>query len=150
MTTPPIHTRDQAKARARTIRAAMAADGRNISHAAALERVAAEHGFASWNALSARLSNAPEVALQVGDRIRGCYLKQDFEGVVLGVHSLAEGGAFRISIELDEAVDVVRFDSFSAFRRRVNGTVSPGGVSYAKTSDGVPHLVVARVADPVL
>ncbi len=149
MTTPHIHTRDQAKARAKTIRAALAAQGREISHSAALERVAAEQGCKSWNALHARLSNAPEVPLQVGDRIAGSYLKQDFTGVVLGVHSVAEGSAYRISIELDQPVDVVTFESFSAFRRRVNGTVSPGGVSYAKTSDGVPHLVVARVADPV-
>lgn len=145
--TPHIYTRDQAKARARAIRAEHAADDRPISHGAALERVAAENGYADWNTFSARLSNAPEIALQVGDRVAGEYLKQPFAGVVLAVRSIAEGGALQVTIELDEPVDVVTFESFSHFRRRVNGTISPGGVSYAKTSDGVPHLVVARASD---
>ncbi len=143
--TPPLHTRDQAKARARAIRAALAADNRDISHSAALERVAAEQGFADWNTLSARLSNAPEIPLQVGDRVEGQYLKQAFAGVVLAVRSMAEGGALQVTIDLDEPVDVVTFESFSHFRRRVNATISPGGVSYAKTSDGVPHLIVSRL-----
>ncbi len=142
--TQSIFTRDQAKARARAIRAEFSANNRMISHSAALERVAAEQGFSDWNTMSARLSNAPDSPLQVGDRIEGIYLKQSFDGVIIAVRSMADGAAFEVSIELDEAVDVVEFDSFSNFRQRIQATISPGGTSYAKTSDGVPHLVVVQ------
>ncbi len=146
--THPIHTRDQAKARAKAIRAERAAAGRPISQSAALERVAKEAGYSSWNAMSARLANTPEIPLQVGDRVAGAYLKQPFEGVVVAVRAQAEGRAFAVSLEFDEAVDVVQFESFSNFRRRVNATISAEGVSYAKTGDGVPHLVVVRSGEP--
>ena len=140
----PIHTIDQAKARAREIRAAMSADGRAISHSAALERVAREQDCESWNVLSARLSNRPVIPLQVGDRVCGRYLGQAFDGTVLSVRSMSEARAMEITLELDEPVDVVTFDSFSNFRRRVSATISPGGTSFTKTGDGVPQLTVAR------
>jgi hypothetical protein len=140
-----IHTRDQAKARARLIRAELQAQNTCISHSAALERVAKEQGFDSWNALSSRLSNEPEIPLQVGDRVAGSYLKQPFDGTVSAVRSLNEGRSFEISISFDEPVDVVEFDSFSNFRHRLHATISSGRISYAKTSDGVPHLVIADV-----
>lgn len=146
--TSSIFTRDQAKARARTIRAELAAQNHEISHSAALERVAAEMGYADWNTLSARLSNEPEIPLQVGDRVRGGYLKQAFTGTVIAMHSVNAGAAFHITIDLDEPVDVVSFDSFSAFRKRISATISPGGVSFAKTSDGIPHLVATRLLAP--
>lgn len=143
--TPPIHTADQAKAQARALRAAQAAAGRTISHSAALEQVARDQGYASWNALSARLSNAPEVALQVGDRTAGRYLGQPFEATVLAVRNLGQGQGLEITLDFDTPVDVVTFESFSAFRSRVTATISPGGTSFAKTGNGVPQLVVARL-----
>lgn len=143
--TNPIHTIDQAKAWARALRAERAAAGRTISHSAALEQVARDQGFASWNVLSARLSNAPEVALQVGDRVAGRYLGQPFEASVLAVRTLGHGQGFDITLEFDTPVDVVTFDSFSAFRSRVTATISPGGTSFARTGNGVPQLVVAQI-----
>ena len=148
--TTSITTRDQAKARAREIRAEAAAAGTTLSHSAALERVAAERGYRDWNTASARLANTPEIPLQVGDRVGGTYLKQPFEGRVLSVRELNAGAAFEITLEFDEPVDVVEFESFSAFRHRVNATVSAGGVSYSKTSDGVPHLVVERLSGDII
>lgn len=148
--TPYICTRDQAKARAKIIRAEARQAGEEITHSAALERVAAEQGHPSWNAFSARLGNAPEIPLQVGDRVCGTYLKQAFDGVVLSVTSQGGGAAFDVVIEFDEAVDVVSFGSFNNFRRRIHTLISPGGTSFEKTSDGVPHMVVARVDDMVV
>jgi len=142
--TPYIHTRDQAKARARFLRTEEAGHGRNISHSAALEMVAHEQGWADWNTFSARLSNQPETPLQVGDRVCGSYLKQTFDGTVLSVTNRGEGTGFDVVIEFDLPVDVVTFDSFSNFRRRVNALISPGGTSFARTSDGVPHMVVQK------
>jgi hypothetical protein len=142
--TSPIHTIDQAKAQARALRADQAAAGCPISHSAALEQVARDQGYASWNVLSARLSNAPEIALQVGDRTAGRYLGQRFEATVLAVRRLGQDGSLEITLQFDAPVDVVTFDSFSAFRSRVTATISPGGTSFARTGNGVPQLVVAR------
>ena len=144
--TPRIETRAQAKAYARMIRAEKAAAKTPISHSAALELVASQLGYRDWNTLSARLSNQPEVVFQVGDRVEGRYLKQPMAGRVIAVREKAGGSAFEVTIELDEPVDVVTFDSFSAFRSRVTGTVSIEGVSASRTSDGVPHLVVSRTS----
>ncbi len=145
--TPQINTRDQAKARARTLRAEETAKGHPISHSAALEMVAHEQGWADWNTLSARLSNEPETPLQVGDRVCGSYLKQNFDGTVLSVTNRGDGAAFDVVIEFDVPVDVVSFDSFSNFRRRVGALISPGGTSFAKTADGVPHMVVSKAGE---
>lgn len=140
----PITNRDQAKARARELRAELAAGGTPISHAEALERVAAELGYRDWNTASARLSNEPEVPLHVGDLVVGRYLKQPFTGRMLGVREVAGGAAFDVTIRFDEAVDVVEFESFSNLRTQVQITVSAAGVSAFRTSDGVPHMVVER------
>ena len=137
-----ISNRDQAKARARAIRAEQANAGSPISHAEALERVAAELGYRDWNTASARLSNNPEIVLQVGDEVTGRYLKQSFYGRVLSVSELANGGAYRVTLDFDAPVDVVTFDSFSGYRKRVSATINASGVSFAKTSDGVPHVVL--------
>ena len=141
-----ISNRDQAKAWAREIRAEQALAGTPISHSEALERVAQALGYRDWNTASARLSNEPEVPLQVGDQVAGRYLKQPFAGRVLAVREMAGGTAFEVTLEFDEPVDVVEFESFSNFRSRVTTTVSSGGVSYTKTGDGVPHLVVERTS----
>lgn len=140
-----ISNREQAKARARELRAGRAARGNPISHSEALELVAAELGYRDWNTASARLSNEPEVPLQVGDQVTGRYLKQPFTGRVRGVKDIAGGAAFEVVIDFDTPVDVVEFDSFSNFRTQVRVTVSAGGVTAAKTSDGVPHMVVKRM-----
>lgn len=137
-------TRDQAKQRARDIRAEHALRGVTIGHSAALEKVAAELGYRDWNTAAARLSNLPEVPLQVGDRVAGSYLKQPFAGRVLGVREVYGGGSFEVTLQFDTPVDVVSFDSFSAFRHRVTATIGADGVSAAKTSDGHPHLLVSR------
>lgn len=137
-------TRAQAKTRAAEIRAEEAARGRAISHAAALERVAAELGYRDWNTAAARLSNRSAQPFAVGDRVEGRYLKQPFAGRVLALRELAGGEAFAVTLQFDEPVDVVAFDSFSNYRSRVNATVSVDGVSAAKTGDGVPHLIVER------
>jgi len=137
-------TRDQAKQRAHALRRESAENGATISLAAALEKVAAELGYRDWNTASARLSNEPARPLQVGDRVAGRYLKQPFDGRVLAVRELSGGTGFEITVMFDEPVDVVEFESFSNFRQRIDARISPDGVSWSKTSDGQPHLVVAR------
>ncbi|MDX5594974.1 glyoxalase superfamily protein [Pseudovibrio sp. SPO723] len=137
-----VPTLSTAKKRAREVRANLALIGKVITHSEALEHVAKELGFRNWNVAAARLSNRPQLHLSIGDRVSGRYLKQPFEGTVLSVHPIGHGDAYQLTLQFDEAVDVVRFESFSAYRQRVNATVSPEGVTWAKTSDGAPHLVL--------
>jgi len=146
--TYPINTRDQAKARARAIRTECAKRDTAISHAEALERVAAERGHSDWNRLAAALSAELERPFQVGDRVRGTYLKQDFSGSVLAVRARHGGNCLDITIAFDTGVDVVAFPGFSNVRRRVSGTLSRSGVSHRKTGDGVPQLVVSNAGFP--
>ncbi|WP_425417783.1 glyoxalase superfamily protein [Oricola indica] len=135
-------TIDEAKQRAKALRKAMNANGVKISYGQALERVAAEVGYRDWNTAVARLSNEPPFSIQVGDIVSGTYLKQPFTAEVLAVELIGGGSHYRVTLHLEEAVDVVTFDSFSAFRQRVQGTVDDTGVSPSRTSDGEPHLVI--------
>jgi len=73
--------------------------------------------------------------------VTGKFLGQAFIGEVLSVRSLP-GGRYHLWIDFDQAVDVVTFDSFSNFRKRVQATIDDHGRTAAKTSDGQPHLVL--------
>lgn len=137
---------DELKTQAKRLRQAMAERGNELAHSAALELLARQYGLHDWNTLSA-LAAKPnavppaELPFGVGSAVRGRYLSQPFTGKVLAL--LAQpGGLYRITIHFDEPVDVVTFESFSAFRRRINAQVDAEGVSPRKTSDGVPHLVL--------
>ena len=136
-----IYTRVQAKARARELKARSET---GLTYASALEQVAHEMGFRDWNTAAARLSNEPEACWQIGERVSGAYLKRPFHGRVHAVRELHDGAGYELTLHFDEPVDVVDWDSFSALRQRVTAYVSPEGVSWLKTSDGVPHLTVAR------
>ncbi|MDS9469985.1 glyoxalase superfamily protein [Paracoccus sp. MBLB3053] len=132
-----------AKAQARALRAALQAQGRPISHAQALELVARQHGARDWNTLHARLGqrNAPP-ELSLGDRVRGCYLGQDYSGRIIALSGPT--GHRQVEIRLDRPVDTVRFESFSNLRHQIRGTIDETGRSQRKTSDGKPHLTVEK------
>ena len=137
--TSHIYTRVQAKARARELKKNSATP---ITLGAALEIVAKELGFRDWNTASARLSNQSEPVWQVGERVSGLYLKKPFKGRIHAVRELQGGAGYDLTLHFDDPVDVVAWESFSALRQRVNAKISPEGRSWAKTSDGVPHLEV--------
>jgi hypothetical protein len=135
---------DDLKAQAKRLRSAMEASGTQVSHSAALELIARQHGVRDWNtlsALAARPNAAPVALLAVGARISGRYLDQPFTGKVLALGELS-GGLHKLTIHFDEPVDVVTFESFSAFRQRVNAQIDENGVSPRKTSNGLPQLVL--------
>ncbi|MCP5368002.1 MAG: hypothetical protein H6907_07965 [Hyphomicrobiales bacterium] len=138
----PTPTLDQLKAEARALRAEGAAGGAPLTHARALEAVARRHGFRDWNVAAARLSNRPQCPVNLGDRVAGRYLKQAFAGTVIGVQALSGSGPWRVTVHFDDPVDVVTFDSFSAFRQRVTCVVDGDGRALARTGDGVPHMVL--------
>jgi hypothetical protein len=135
---------DILKGQARRLRSTLEAGGTSVSHSRSLELIARQYGFADWNTLYAMVGNEPpRPTWGPGDRVSGCYLGQEFEGTVLGIDTMtANPGHYRITVVFDEPVDVVTFDSFSAFRRRVTATVDEHGISPSKTSNGRPHMVL--------
>lgn len=133
------------KAQARRLRAILQETaGTTVSHAQALELVARQHGARDWNTLRARNSPPKASELSVGATVSGRYLGQPFTGRVIGLGALS-GGTMRVTLHFDQPVDVVTFESFSAFRQRVSCVLGPDGRSPAKTSDGAPHLVIDAV-----
>jgi len=135
---------DELKVQARRLRQAMAERGDDMSHSAALELIAKQHGLRDWNtlsALAAKPNDRPDAPFAVGAAVRGRYLNQAFTGKILAL-SAKSGGLYKITIHFDEPVDVVAFESFSAFRQRINAQVDADGISPRKTSNGVPHLVL--------
>ncbi|WP_109464941.1 glyoxalase superfamily protein [Albibacillus kandeliae] len=139
---------EELKAEARRLRATLAEAGTKISHSDALERIARQHGARDWNTLRAqavtRTHNRRPLA--VGDRVTGRYLGQPFTGYVYGMTHAEQSPYSRITLQFDEPVDVVTFDSFSAFRSRVSGVIDDRGQSLYRTSNGEPQIVVEHVA----
>jgi hypothetical protein len=131
--------KDQAKRLAKTL----ADQGNAIGHAKSLELIAKQYGFRNWNTFHAAIGNSPPEDWNIGDRVEGAYLSKSFKGELIGVELLSEGW-FKLIIDLDEAVDVVKFDGFSNMRKRIRATIGSQGVSREKTSDGKPHLEIVR------
>ena len=130
------------KDQARRLKSRLEAGGETVSHSKALELIAAQHGYNDWNTLHAALGNraGPE-SLVPGARVTGAYLGQPFSARLVGIQAISSApGHFRVALDLDEAVDVVTFDSFSSFRKRVNGVIGKDGVSRERTSNGRPQL----------
>ena len=142
--TTPLPSLDELKAQARRLRTSLANAGNDITHSRSLELIAQQYGFADWNTLHAKIGNQPpRRTFAVGDRVRGAYLGKAFEGTVLALKAATSvPGYYTITIDFDEAVDVVEFDSFSAFRKRVTATIDEEGISPSKTSNGRPHMVL--------
>lgn len=140
MTPPILPTLETLKAQAKRLRAGLAEDGDFISHSESLELVARQYGYRNWNTLYAAIGNRPpRSAPQVGAHVTGHYLGQPFTGEIIGVDVLP-AGRYRVTIDFDEPVDVVTFESFSAFRKRVTAIVDEDGVSPARTSNGRPQM----------
>ncbi|ABG33622.1 hypothetical protein CEP88_10105 [Roseobacter denitrificans] len=139
--TRDLPTITQAKQEAKRLRARLFEQGVGISHAQALERVAQRHGLRDWNAFHAVLRDRPPQGWKVGGHVTGRYLSQPFAATVLSAEPL-QPGWFRLVLDLDEAVDVVRFDSFSNLRKRIRVEVGPKGHSKERTSDGTPQIML--------
>ncbi len=147
MTGPnPLPSLERLKQEARHIRTAFEARGGTMTHSQSLEQLAQGYGFRNWNTLRAAAeASRSDPPYRLGARIAGAYLGHAFTGEILSL-SIVSDGRTRLTIAFDAPVDVVRFDSFSALRHRVTGTVTREGVSHEKTSNGTPHLRITRVA----
>jgi hypothetical protein len=148
MKTPMTHTRqglpsrNAIKDQAKRLRGALEQEGNFVSHSEALEILAQQHGCRDWNTLSAALGNRPVEPLVLGQTVQGRYLGQTFHAEVIGISRPGNGSRHRVTLNLEQAVDVVKFDSFSAFRKRISGTIGPDGKTLERTSNGHPQLEI--------
>lgn len=139
---------EELKTEARRLRDSLAHSGAPVTHSRSLELVARQKGYRDWNTLHAAIglaigSNRPEgPPVEIGQTVRGTYLGQSFSAEVLGVQAQVHSGRWRITLDLEEPVDVVTFESFSSFRRRISATIGPDGKTLEKTSNGQPQLVL--------
>jgi hypothetical protein len=133
----------EAKAQAKTLRRALAAEGTAFSHAQALELVARQNGARDWNTLSAQLAKTAPAPFHLHQRVQGRYLGQAFTGEIKALSS--SGAHYAVSVRFDEPVDTVTFDSFSNMRRVARSTVDLNGVSIRRTSNGTPHLTLSAL-----
>ena len=140
--TSPLPSLDALKDQAKRLRAALSASGQDIPHSKSLELLAAQYGVRDWNTLHALVGNRPPLdPWLLGSHVKGHYLGQLFQARILGVQALsAQPGRYRLTLDLDEPVDVVTFDSFSSFRKRVHCTIDGTGRTTEKTSNGRPHV----------
>ena len=139
--TRDLPTPSVVKRHAKQLREDLASEGAKISHSEALETVAHRHGFRDWNAFHAAIRDRTPEGWYAGGRVKGRYLSQPFAATVLSAEQLRPGW-FRLVLDLDEAVDVVRFESFSNLRKRIRVVVGPDCHSKERTSDGEPHLAL--------
>lgn len=145
----------EAKAHAKALRSALAAQGTVVGHAQALELIARQNGARDWNTLSAQLANQAPVSVQVPlpapplpmhmhmhmhQRVQGSYLGQAFTGTIKAVSSF--GAHYSVTVRLDEPVDTVTFEGFSNMRRVIRGVVDLDGIAIRKSSNGMPHLTL--------
>ena len=137
--TEDLPTLFEAKNLAKALRKRLSEKGVVLGHSQALERIAQDHGFKDWNGFHAAIEADQSEAWGVGARVTGRYLSQPFAATILSSEQLRPGW-FRLVLNLDEAVDVVRFDSFSNLRKQIRVEVGPAGHSKERTSDGRPHV----------
>ncbi|MET3777851.1 hypothetical protein ABID20_003435 [Rhizobium alvei] len=133
------------KEQAKRLRETLARQGSEINHSKALELLAGQFGFRDWNTLHAAVGNRPpKPVLAIGSKVSGHYLGQAFTGEIIAIQALTSvHGKYRVTFDFDEPVDVVTFESFSAYRKRVTVTLDEDGRTVEKTSNGRPHMVLA-------
>lgn len=132
------------KSEARALRNTRAAAGDPISHGAALEAVAHAHGYRDWNTARASVPDRFVVPWQVGQRVKGLYLEQEFSGTLIGVQLLGDMAHYTVTIQFDTPVNVTPTFMFAALRHRIVTTIDIHGVSMALRGNGHPQTIVRR------
>jgi hypothetical protein len=137
----PLPTLENLKQQAKRLRTQMGVDSTAITHSQALELLAHQYGYKNWNTLHAASGNQPPgPPVSIGSIVSGHYLGQPFTGNVISVAELGQGERYRITVNFEEPVDVVQFEGWSSFRRRVTSQIGPGGKSPQRTSNGAPVM----------
>ena len=137
----PLPSLSHLKQQAKRLRQQVSGDSTPVSHSQSLELLAHQYGYKDWNTLHAACGNqTPQPPVQLGSRVSGLYLGQPFEGELIAVQAMSHHNGYRITVNFDEPVDVVKFEGWSSHRRRVSSQIDASGRSREKTSDGQPLM----------
>ena len=141
---PQLPSLDDLKQQARRLRDTLGRQRTIVNHSKSLELIAGQHGFRDWNTLMAAIGNRPPMRnYSIGEQVAGQYLGQPFTGRIIAVQTLTSAqGRYRVTFDFDEPVDVITFDSWSAYRKRVTCTLDEAGTTVEKTSNGRPHMML--------
>jgi len=141
---PKLPSLDVLKDQAKRLRDTLGRQGTVVNHSKALELIAGQYGFRDWNTLMGAIGNRPLVrSYSIGEQVIGHYLGQMFTGTIIAVQTLTSAhGRYRVTFDFDEPVDVITFEGWSAFRKRVTCTLDEEGRTVEKTSNGRPHMVL--------
>ncbi|MCC3859581.1 glyoxalase superfamily protein [Pseudemcibacter aquimaris] len=129
------------KSQAKRLREYLSDQNIKLSHSAALEAIAKQHGYRDWNTLSASIkSNVKWPA--VGDRVMGTYLGHNFRGTILNSSVISNSENRRYTVMMDEAIDVVKSELFSNFRQRISSTINGDlrSVDYKGNPDNILNI----------
>ena len=139
----PLPSMENIKQQAKRLRAQIAGDATPISHSQSLELIAHQYGYKDWNTLHAAVGNQPPAPpFALGNRVTGLYLGNRFEGEIIAITAHGHSDRYRVTINFDEPVDVIKFEGWSAYRKRVSSNITPEGRSVEKTSDGLPLMQI--------
>ena len=106
------------------------------AYAQLLETAAQRLGFRDWNTLNAAANASLRMAdMRPGMAVRGAYMGHGFKARIRDI-KLQDDGDYEICVDLDEAIDVVVFDGFSSWRKRITTVVDVHGVSRERLSNG--------------
>jgi len=61
---------------------------------------------------------------------------------VVSISALTQTDQFRVTINFEQPVDVIKFEGWSALRKRVSSQIAGNGRSPQRTSDGAPIMVL--------
>lgn len=141
-TKEPLPPLEALKAEARRLRASLLDGESEMTQSAALEAVARQRGYRDWNTIRAAAENRPpSPPVSIGQTVSGLYLGQAFTAEVRRVSERSDD-RFRITLQLQEPIDVVTFDSFSAYRSHLKANIKRDGETVERTSDGKPQLAL--------
>ena len=137
----PLPSLEYLKQQAKRLRSQLSVDAKPVSHSQALELLAHQYGYKNWNVLHAACGNQPPgPPVTLGAQVSGRYLGQSFTGEVIAVATLLQSDQFRITVNFEKPVDVIKFEGWSALRRRVSSQINRQGQSPQRTSDGAPIM----------
>jgi len=137
----PLPSLAHLKQQARRLRVQVEGNGPAIGHSRSLELLAHQYGYKDWNTLHAAVGNTPPgPSFSLGSRVSGLYLGHPFEGEIIAIQTLQHSSGHRITIYFDRPVDVVKFEGWSAMRRRVTARIGTNGCTVEKTSNGAPIM----------
>ena len=137
----PLPSLENLKQQAKRLRAQMSVDAKPITHSQSLELLAHQYGYKNWNILRAACGNQPAgPPVSLGARVCGRYLGRPFVGEVIATASLLKDNQFRVTVDFDKPIDVVKFEGMSNMRCRVTSEINRQGHSPQHTSDGMPVM----------